>query len=84
MEPMYAIFRKHDTDQDGYLLRGEVKKALGAAGIAVVDEDLAFEWLDRYFENRLSYKEFRRAAEKAKVVCPACHYKTHDSDSENE
>ena len=43
--------------------------ALEEAGIPVMDEDLAFEWLDRYFDNMLGYKEFRRAIEKATIVC---------------
>ena len=50
-EPMYAIFARHDKDKDGYLKRGEVTQALAEANIRVVDEDLAFEWLDRNFEN---------------------------------
>ena len=68
-EPMYHIFLKHDKDKDGYLKRGKVTKALAEAGIRVVDEDLAFEWLDRNFENKLTYKEFRRASEKSTVIC---------------
>lgn len=50
-EPMHAIFVKHDRDKDGFLKMGEVTAALAEAGIRVVDEDLAFEWLDRNFEN---------------------------------
>ena len=68
-EPMFQIFRKHDKDQDGFLKRGEVTEALAEAGIRVVDEDLAFEWLDRNFENKLTYKEFRRASEKSTFPC---------------
>lgn len=77
---MHAIFTKHDTDSDGYLKQGEVKAALVEAGIPVVDEDLAFEWLDRNFENQLAYRDFRRATEKATVLCPQCSYAKHDSD----
>ena len=48
-----------------------------------MDEDLAFEWLDRYFDNMLGYKEFRKAIEKATVVCNLCHYQyVEDSDDE--
>lgn len=71
---MFQIFKKHDKDQDGFLRKGEVTKALGEAGIRVIDEDLAFEWLDRNFENKLSYKEFRRASEKSTIICPLCNY----------
>ena len=71
-EPMHAIFVRHDKDKDGYLKRGEVTKALADANIRVVDEDLAFEWLDRNFENKLTYKDFRRASEKSTVLCPIC------------
>jgi len=55
-EPMFHIFSKHDRDKDNFLKKGEVIDALKEAGITVVDEELAFEWLDRYFENKLSYK----------------------------
>ena len=54
------------------------------AGIPVVDEDLAFEWLDRNFDTKISYKEFRRAAEKANVVCPICQYKRDPDESDSE
>lgn len=39
-----------------------------------MDEERAFEWLDRNFENRLSYKQFRRACIKAAKLCPLCRY----------
>ena len=69
-EPMFAVFKRHDKDKDGHLKQGEVKAALKDAGITVIDEELAFDWLDRDFDNKLSYKEFRRASEKATVMCP--------------
>lgn len=78
-EPMFHIFNKHDIDRDNYLKKGEVIDALKEAGITVVDEELAFEWLDRYFENRLSYKSFRRASEKAVKLCAKCSYERADS-----
>ena len=81
-EPMFHIFRKHDKDQDGLLKKGEVTEALGEAGIRVLDEDLAFEWLDRNFDNALAYREFRRATEKATVSCPVCQYHRNDSSDE--
>ena len=84
-EPMFAIFKKHDKDKDGFLGKGEVIDALAEAGIIVIDEELAFEWLDRYFENKLSYKAFRRASEKASRLCPKCNYARADSShSEDE
>ncbi len=52
--------------------KGEVIDALAEAGIIVIDEELAFDWLDRYFEYKLSYKAFRRASEKASRLCPKC------------
>jgi hypothetical protein len=62
-----------------------VKAALKEAGIDVMDEELAFDWLDRDFDNQLTYKEFRRASEKAKVMCPQCSYaRPESSDSECE
>ena len=82
-EPMFAIFSKYDKDKDGYLKKGDVTEALAEAGILVVDEDLAFEWLDRNFDNKLGYKEFRRASEKAPKLCPVCNYERPDS-SESE
>lgn len=81
---MYLIFTKHDKDKDGYLKRGEVTQALADANIRVVDEDLAFEWLDRNFENQLSYKDFRRASEKSTNVCPNCQYARPESSDEEE
>lgn len=62
-------------------MQGEVKAALASAGIPVVDEDLAFEWLDRNFENKLSYREFRRATEKATTVCSQCNYARRPDES---
>ena len=82
-EPMYAIFKKHDKDQDGRLKKGEVIEALNECGIRVLDEDLAFEWLDRNFDNALEYKEFRRATEKATTPCPVCLYHRNDSSDED-
>ena len=32
-EPMFVIFKKHDTDNDGFLKKGQVKLALEEAGI---------------------------------------------------
>ena len=83
-EPMHRIFQKHDTDQDGFLKRGEVTNALAEAGIRVVDEDLAFEWLDRNFENKLTYREFRRASEKSTVLCQSCQYARAESSDEDD
>ena len=80
---MYHVFVKHDKDKDGYLKRGEVTDALAEAGIRVVDEDLAFEWLDRNFENRLTYKEFRRASEKSTVLCTNCSYARAEESDED-
>ena len=59
-------------------------RQLADAGIRVVDEDLAFEWLDRNFENKLSYKQFRRASEKAPVLCPVCNYNRDGSSDEED
>ena len=89
-EPMNQIFCIHDTDKDGYLNKGQVKIALKDAGIIVLDEERAFEWLDRNFEGKLSYKYFRRACTKAAVVCPKCNnqwkddYMSSDSECEQE
>lgn len=85
---MNQVFKAHDTDKDEFLLKGQVKAALFQAGILVMDEERAFEWLDRNFENRISYKQFRRACLKAEWVCPDCNYQTQkggmSSDSECE
>ena len=83
-EPMFTIFTKHDKDKDGFLKQGEVKAALSEAGVQVMDEELAFDWLDKDFDNALSYKEFRRAAEKATNDCPDCHYARHPDSSDSE
>ena len=89
-EPMYSIFCMHDTDNDGYLLKGQVKEALKDAGVIVVDEERAFDWLDRNFEGKLCYKYFRRACTKAAVVCKKCNnnwkddYMSSDSECEQE
>ena len=48
----------------------------------VMDEERAFEWLDRYFENRVSYRQFRRACVKASEICQNCKYKIKDNESE--
>ena len=87
---MYKIFKEADTSNDGYLYKGQVKAALAKAGIMVVDEERAFEWLDRNFDNKISYKQFRRACIKATRVCPQCNYEPRadevgfSSDSECE
>ena len=83
---MFQIFKKHDRDGDGYLKKGQVTDALTEAGIVVVYEEKARLSLDRYFENRLTYKEFRRAAEKAPKLCPDCQYaiEAEYSDCEQE
>ena len=89
-EPMYTIFCMHDKDNDGYLMRGQVKGALKDAGVIVVDEERAFDWLDRNFEGKLCYKYFRRACTKAAVVCKKCNnnwkddYMSSDSECEQE
>ena len=79
-EPLFTIFCKHDTDRDGYLMKGEVTGALKEADIPVQNEDLAFEWLDRNFENRINYKQFRVVCEKARRICPDCRYENIESE----
>ena len=80
-EPMYKIFKQADTSNDGWLYKGQVKAALAKAGIMVMDEERAFEWLDRNFENRLNYKQFRRAVIKASRICPLCNYEPRPEEA---
>ena len=49
-----------------------------------MDEDLAFDWLDRDFNLSITYKEFRRAAEQANRVCPVCLYLRNPDDESDE
>lgn len=69
---------------DGFLERGEIVGALRAAGLGVSDEAKAIDWLDRDFDNRVSYKEFRAARKHSKHSknCPMCQ-KGVDAESSN-
>ena len=49
-----------------------------------MDEDLAFDWLDRNFDNKINYSEFRRASEKAQPTCPHCAYQRVGDSSDSE
>ena len=54
---MWAIFERHDADQDGLLVKQEVEAAMNEAGIVMEHAD--FEYIFECLEARLSYSDFQ-------------------------